>query len=320
MNEAIKNFPRQFAYVPEIINDDRLVRKDIFIVLGMGGSHLAADLIASYKPTSDIIIHSDYGLDFPESVLQNALIIASSYSGNTEEVLDGFKVALDKKLPVAAVAVGGRLIEGAQKNQVPYVQLPNTGIQPRSAIGLSLRAILKIMGDDKTLAETDMLATSLKPNDFKTEGRALAGRLKGYIPVIYTSPRKYSVGYNWKIKFNENTKIPAFTNVIPELNHNEMTGFDAVNSTRELSKNFYFLFIKDRYDHPQIVRRMDITEKLYRDREFKTESINLSGENHFHKIFSSLLLADWTSYFLGKEYGVEIEQVPMVEEFKKLIA
>ena len=320
MEEAIKNFPRQFAYQPEIINAEKLQRKEIFIVLGMGGSHLAADLIAGYKPDADIIVYSDYGLNFPESVLQNALIIASSYSGNTEEVLDGLRLALEKKLPAAAIAVGGKLIEEAQKNNIPYVQLPNTGIQPRSALGFSLRAILKIMGDEKTLAETDSLAQTLKPEDIKSSGQALANRLHGFVPIIYTSAKKASVGYNWKIKFCENTKIPAFANVIPELNHNEMTGFDIVSSTGALSQNFYFLFLKDRYDHPQVIKRMEVTEKLYKDRGLRVESLELSGENHFHKIFSSLLLADWISFFLAKSYGVDAENVPMVEEFKKLIA
>src|SRR3989344_3197261 len=108
MEEAIKNFPQQFLYEPEILNGDKLAKKDIALVLGMGGSHLAADLIAAYRPDVDIIVHSDYGLPFPETVLQNALIIASSYSGNTEEVLDGLRIAIEKGLPTAAIAIGGK--------------------------------------------------------------------------------------------------------------------------------------------------------------------------------------------------------------------
>ena len=106
---------------------------------------------------------------------------------------------------------------------------------------------------------------------------------------------------------------------MPELNHNEMTGLDVVDSTRALSQNFYFLFLKDKYDHPQVTKRMEVMEKLYKGRGLKVETIELSGQDHFHKIFSSLLLADWTSYFLAISYGVDSENVPMVEEFKKLI-
>lgn len=321
MLETIKNFPKQFAYRPEIKNADKLKPAGSYIVLGLGGSHLAADLLAEYQPEKDIIVYSDYGLNLPEKVLQNSLIIASSYSGNTEEVIDGFQIALEKKLNVAAVTVGGKLLELAQKNNLPYIQLPDMNIQPRSALGLSLKAILKLLGDEKTYAQTETLAESLKPEELRAAGQELARKLKSHVPIIYSSRRKYSLAYNWKIKFNETAKIPAFANALPELNHNEMTGFDAISSTKSLSEKFYFIFLKDsKYDHPKVVKRMEILEKLYRARGHRVEVLELSGLNHFHKIFSSLTLADWTAFYLAQDYGVDPEEVPMVEEFKKLIA
>lgn len=316
MEEGIKNFPKQFAYQPEIKNADQFQRREIFIVLGMGGSHLAADLLAAYKTDTNIIVHSDYGLNFPESVLKNALIIASSYSGNTEEVVDGFEIAVQKNLPVAVVAVGGKLIELAKKHNKSYIELPNTGIQPRAAPGFSLRALLKIMGDEKTLQETEKLTETLKPEELKEEAKALAGRLKGFVPVIYTSQRKSSVGYIWKIKFNENAKTPAFCNVVPEMNHNEINSFEVP----AIAQNFIFLFLEDSYDHPRVQKRMSVQADLFAQKGLKVEKIKLAGQNHFHKIFSSLILADWVSFYLAGEYGMDPEQVPMVEEFKKLIA
>mgnify|MGYP001605253249 CR=1 FL=1 len=320
MEEAIKNFPQQFLYEPEIINADKLQRKEIFIVLGMGGSHLAADLLAAYKPDMDIIVHSDYGLPFPETVLQNAFVIASSYSGNTEEVLDGLKIALEKKLPAAAIAIGGKLIEEAKKNNIPYVQMPDTGIQPRSALGFSLRGLLKIMGDEKTLAETKKLAALLSSEEVEKSAKELSAKLRGFVPVIYASRRNAAIAYNWKIKLNETSKIPAFCNFLPELNHNEMTGFDATDTTEKLSRAFHFIILKDSSDHPQNIKRSSVLAKLYRDRGLEVTEMELTGQDRLHKIFSSLQLADWTAYYLSLIYGTEAEQVPMVEEFKKLIA
>jgi glucose/mannose-6-phosphate isomerase len=162
---------------------------------------------------------------------------------------------------------------------------------------------------------------TLDPTSLEESGKKLALKLKNYIPVIYASDRNLSLAYNWKIKLNETGKIPAFYNVFPELNHNEMTGFDVVDSTKNLSDKFYFIILKDTDDNPKILKRMDILERLYKDRDLKVEVINLAEKKEsWYKIFSTLILADWVAYYSAQEYGLESEQVPMVEEFKKLIS
>ena len=108
--------------------------------------------------------------------------------------------------------------------------------------------------------------------------------------------------------------------MFPELNHNEMSGFDANERTRELSKNFYFIFLRDPDDHPKILKRIDVLKKLYGDRGLPVESIELTERNVFHAIFSSLVLADWTAYYVALQNGADPESVPMVEEFKRRIA
>ncbi|MBI4272789.1 hypothetical protein HY621_02980, partial [Candidatus Uhrbacteria bacterium] len=108
-------------------------------------------------------------------------------------------------------------------------------------------------------------------------------------------------------------------NVLPELNHNEMTGFDVKETSRQLSEKFFFIFLKDHTDHPRIQKRMDILERLYQDRGLPVRVIDLEGVHPFYKIFSCLVLADWTAIYTAEQYGLESEQVPMVEEFKKLV-
>ncbi len=321
IEEAIKNFPKQFAWDPAIENAGALKSFKKFLLVGMGGSAHAGNLMQTIDPSIDLVIHRDY--DIPKIAgdsMQDRLVIASSYSGNTEETLSAFQEALLKKLPVCAVFVGGKLLELAKEHGVPYIKIPNTGIQPRMALGFSFRALAKLMGKEDLLKDSFSLSLDLDGESFREEGRNLVKALEGSIPVVYASRANRSVAYTWKIKLNETGKIPAFYNVFSELNHNEMTGFDVKESTKHLSEKFHFIFLRDQNDHPQIKKGMDVTAELYRQRGLKVEMLELKGKTVFHKIFSSLVLADWVAYYTALQYGVEPEPVPMVEEFKKFIA
>lgn len=321
MEEAIKNIASQFNFSPVIENESKFKSSDSIVLGGMGGSHLSAGLLKIYNPTLDIYIHRDYGLPLlTQKRFKESLFIASSYSGNTEEVLDFAEKAFAEKYNLAIIAIGGKLLEFAKKNSIPYIQMPDTGIQPRSAVGFSIISLAKLIEGDEAVSELNKLGTKLSPLKWESEGEKLAQTLKGKIPVIYSSRTNHAIAYNWKIKFNETAKIPAFFNFFPELNHNEMTGFDVIDSTKELSDKFHFIFLEGSNDHPKIMRRMEVCKKLYEDRGLNVTAIELSGETVFEKIFSSLTLADWTTLHLSKIYNTEPDQVPMVEEFKKLIA
>lgn len=342
MYEAIKNTRRQFEFKPKLENADLLdyeAKPRRFMVVGMGGSPLAAGLLKVWRPELDLAIHRNYGLPaMSEESLRERLVILSSYSGNTEEVLDAYDEAGGRGLARAAISIGGKLLERAKKDGVPYVQMPDTGIQPRSALPMSLKGLLKITGEERALAEVNELHETFHPETYEKEGKALAEYLRGHVPVIYSSERNEPIVYNWRIKFNETGKIPAFHNVFPELNHNEMTGFDPVRALtavserptsngasvleerKKLNEPFSFIFLKDAADHPKIQKRMEVTEKLYRDRGLTVKIMELEGKTVWHKIFNSLALADWAAYYTAEGYGLEAEEVPMVEEFKRLIA
>jgi len=320
MQDAIENFTKQFEFTPKIENGESLQKATSFVVGGMGGSHLAADLLSIYDKNIPLLIHKNYGLPkLSETVAKSSLYIASSYSGNTEEILDFAKEALLSRLNLAIIAVGGKLIDFAVSNNIPYIKLPDTGIQPRSAIGFSLLALVHLIGESEIEKELSSMISILDPKSQEESGKDLARVLSGKIPVIYSSSINTPIGYNWKIKFNETSKIPSFYNVFPELNHNEMAGMDVIPSTKKLSDNFYFIFLSDSADHPRIQKRMEITKKLYMDRGLEVATIDLSGKTTSEKIFNSLLLADWTALHLSKIYDTEPDKVVIVEEFKKLI-
>lgn len=310
IEKAIKNFPKQFSFDPVVENGGNFKKLNKFVVVGMGGSGLAGELLKAWKPDLDLIIHKNYGL--PTKDLEGRLIILNSYSGNTEEVIDAFERALGKKLPMAAISIGGKLLELAKKNSILYIQLPDTGIQPRSALGFSFKALLKLVGGEADLKAIEKLVTLLKAEDYQEPAKVLAKKLKNKIPIIYSSERNQGISYNWKVKLNEGGKIPAFTNVFPELNHNEMIGFGK-------GQNFNFIFLRDLEDHPRIIKRMEVLKKIFQDKGLLVEILELTGKTRPEKIFSNSLLADWTAYYIAKEYNKNPEKVPLVEKFKKLI-
>jgi len=217
--DAIENFPEQLKYEPKIINADKLIKANRFIVAGMGGSHLSADLIKTFDPSLDLIVHSDYGL--PKEVspeeLKQRLIIVSSYSGNTEEVIDAFKQAAKQGLNVAAVSVGGRLIELAKEYGVPYIQIPDTGIQPRSAIGFSAVALLKLMGKENALADIKKSSEYIANNmiSLKEQGRELAGFILNFVPIIYASSANSAIANNWNMRFTGISNFQSLPHLFP---------------------------------------------------------------------------------------------------------
>lgn len=283
--KIIKNFKEQFDYKPTIRNRDKLKKSKDFFVAGMGGSHLSADIIRDIFPELNIQVHSDYGL--PHKINKESLLILSSFSGNTEEVLDTCYCALKAKIPLIIVSSGGQLIEIAKNNALPYIELPDSSIPPRMALGYSIKALLKIVNKK--------IDFEIKDNE--NLGKEIAKKVKGTIPLIYSSNKNKSIGYIWKINFNENSKNPAFNNVFPELNHNEVEGIN--------EKDFSFIIIEDELDHPRVKLRMEIFKKKYKTITLKDNPINL------------IILSLWTSYYLALENKVDPISVNKIEELKK---
>ncbi|MDP1689441.1 MAG: SIS domain-containing protein, partial [bacterium] len=238
MKDAISSFASQFSWQPKIVSNSPFPKYKRFLLAGMGGSHLSGDILKLVRPELDFIIHSSYGL--PKLSKQNfkkRLFVANSYSGNTEEVISGLYEAEKIGLPILVIATGGKLIEIAKGKNYPYIELSITGIQPRMSLGYGLRALALVISDKKLLRDSEKLAVKLRPLKSETKGKQLALRIKNKIPIIYSSADNLAIAYNWKIKFNETAKSPAFYNLIPELNHNEMTGFDLNQESKHLTDN-----------------------------------------------------------------------------------
>jgi len=321
--DTLKNFASQFEFKPKLEGGDSLENfsPEGFILCGMGGSHLAGGLLMSLNPSLDLTIHNDYDLpDWHKEDLEKRLIILSSYSGNTEEVLSAGQKAQELNLKVVAITTGGKLLEFAKENNIPYILLPSDGIEPRMAIGQSLRALLLLMKNTELLNESSKLKEILNPEDLEKKGEEIFKKIEGKIPVIYTSRNNRWLAYNWKIKLNETGKVPAFYNIFPEMNHNELESFDINESTKNLAENLFVVMLRDENDDSRIQKRMEIMENLLKEKGVNVLSIAVEGESRLHKIFNTLIIADWVSIKIAEENKVSPKEVSLIEDFKKRIA
>lgn len=318
MKEAIEQFTKQLSWEPEIQNADRLVDKKYYVLAGMGGSHLAAGLLKLYRPGIPIYTHRSYGLPpYDDAFLKDSLLIASSYSGNTEEVVDFLEEGYSRGYDMMIVTTGGVLLDFAKDNNIPYIQLPDDGIQPRSAYGYSAKALATIVKEEGFLKECMSLAEKVVPKELQKYGEELGDTLEGSVPVFYTSNTNLWIAYNWKIRMNETAKIPAFYNVFPECNHNELTGFDVVDSYQDFIQKFHVVMLKDEADHPRIQKRMQLTEDILEQKGVLVTSLYIQGESRLEKVFNSLLSADWAAYSIATKTGADPENIPIIEELKK---
>ena len=316
MRKVIMDFPKQFSVGLEMAKDVKVVGDfNQLIFCGMGGSALPAVILKMlrgfYEWPLAIKIHRSYNL--PARVSPRALVFAVSFSGNTEETISSYEEAKKRNLSVIGITTGEKLAELCKKDKVPLIKLPTEKIQPRSAVGYLFASIVKVLSNSDITKDLDKdistISKTLQSRTLEKQGKELAQKIKGRIPIIYASDKYKELAQIWKINFNESSKSPAFWNYFPELNHNEMEGMAPI---------FHVLILKDDEDHPRIKRRMDVTAKLLKEKGLKVETINFPKiKNLLVKIFSNYTLSQWTSYYLALEYETDPSPVKTVEEFKK---
>ncbi len=321
MKEIILSFPQQFAKGIECAKDIKPTGAfDNIVICGVGGSALPGSLLLDITDVSiPVFIHRDYSL--PKIANEKSLIVCISFSGNTEETLSAFQEALDKKYKPVAICTGGKLQELAKQNNLPVVIVPNDCLQPRFGTGYLVAALVKILDNcevtNNLSQEILKMSERLNPEKLEAQGKILGEKLLNKIPVIYTSNQYKSLARIWKIKFNENSKVMAFWNYFPELNHNEMVGLSTNNKKQITNNNFCFIILKDTNDNPKILKRIEITTNLIKESGADVEIIEMQGTTKIEKIFNTLLIGDWVSYYLALSYGQDPVPVTIVETFKK---
>ena len=314
MLDDILHFPGQFLFLPSFANQFSFSKPKSIFACGMGGSSLMLDLANDFfSGQFNLSIVRSY--DIPQNVTRDDLVICSSYSGNTEETLSCFRQAFEKKIPLVVMTHGGELYSLALENNIPYIQIPQCA-QPRCAIGYFFTSLLFLLEKTGLILSQELLLKSIsnflegRKLFHQDEGKKLASFFFEKIPLIYAPQILQGIARIWKIKINENAKVQSFCNVFPELNHNEMVGFT------KLLMNPVMVYIKSRFMHERIGKRMAVMQELLSDKIPFVE-VNLQGSNLAEEMFDAHALADYSSYYLAKLYGVDPAPVKLVEDFKK---
>ncbi len=316
MIETLRTYNDQFKFVPQIING-HLIKKNYkhIILCGMGGSHLPVGILKTIQPGIDIYVHRDYDLPpFDKSFFEHALLVASSYSGNTAEVISFYKKAKQLfDVPVVCIATGGELISLATAHNDPYIILPQSHFVPRTALGFSTIALASLLHDKTIFEKLSNLHIDIA--QVEQSAQTIVASVQDATPVFYASTQNMHMAYNWKIKFNETAKRHAFYNVFPESNHNELEGYEF-----STNKSAYIpVLLRDTQDDPRINARFDAFETLLKEKGIQTFSIELTHTDPYQRVFRSIILGDFVSALLSQKSGVVMSEVPLIEEFKKRI-
>ena len=300
---------------------------DSVVVTGMGGSAISADLFANFfKDELEIpfVVNRSYTL--PAFVNKNTLLIVSSYSGNTEETISVFKSALKTKCRIVCITTGGKIENIAKKNKVPVVKiLP--GYQPRYALGLSFFTLLKVLTRIKIINVKQGLVNSIIKlykdksklySKEKNSALSYAEEILGYIPVVYSVEGfTSSVGYRLKSQFNENSKLLAFHNVLPEMNHNEIVGWESFDEKQFQTR---IINIVDKVYPARVKKRLDIMNELTSDS--KVGVINLESHEKSFKVrlMDLIYLCDWITYYTAVLRGYDPSEIRNIDLLKEKLA
>lgn len=321
--ELLLSIPSQIQSGIEAAKNIKFNKKpDQIIFCGMGGSALAAEFLkaifAEYKISIPVCIHKDY--DLPLTATKNSVIVCISYSGNTEETISSFKKAASLNLKTVAIAGGGKLKKIAARSKALYINIPAKNVPPRISVLCILSSLIKVMANSGILSASALAklisgGKDLKISEIEKQGHHLAEKIADKIPLIYSSVKLSPLAYFLKIAFNENSKIHAFSNVLPECQHNEIQGF----SDPVLAADFYAIFLKERSGDKKINRRIDIMMEMLDKRNFEFSLVEISSKNIFENIVSAIIFSGFASLKLANALNHDPLEVPIIEELKKAL-
>lgn len=300
------------------------------VVLGMGGSAIAGDLVrtlAEDQAPVPILVSRDYHL--PGFVGPDSLAIASSYSGGTEETLAATREALDRGARVIAITTGGSLAQMVGRHGGPVVRFQYDA-QPRAALGFSLGLLLGILarlgyldearlGMEEAINAARTIPSSLGPAvpTAANPAKQLAMRLHGRLPVVYGAGILSEVARRWKGQFNENSKAWACFEQLPELNHNAVVGYE---NPSDLAARLYVLLLSSSTYQPRVAARLRITGQILQQRGMAHEVVEARGSSPLAQMMDSVQTGDYASYYLALLYGSDPTPVSVIDFLKDQLA
>ena len=269
------------------------------------------------------------GYDLPAFVDDASLVVACSHSGNTEETLSAYEQALARGARTAVVTKGGRLLELAQTAGAPAIVYEYEG-GPRSAIGHQLMALLAIgervglldaqrdaVAEAVTLLRAQREELGFATPAARNPAKQLAARLAGRLPVAVGAGVLAVAAYRWKTQLNENSKVWALYEELPELDHNTIVGFGL---PERLVPDLHVIFLGHPALHPRLLLRYDGTAAALSDAGVTNERVDARGESALAQVLTGIYYGDWVSYYLALLNGVDPSTVAPIETLKQRLA
>ena len=279
------------------------------VILGMGGSAIGGDIVrrlALAESKMPVWVHRDYGL--PAFVGESTLVIASSYSGNTEETLSAFTKSLETRSKKLVITSGGKLRQLVEQEGIPTFvidyQAPPRAAFPHNFIPLvGIFQKLGLLGDKSAdLQEAVYILKRLAKDFVETKplasnpAKQLATKLRGHVAVIYGAEMLSEVAQRWKTEFNENSKAWAFFESFPELNHNAVVGYEF---PLEVKERIFVLMLRSSSLRPRNLLRYEVTAELLAKAGIAYEFVEASGKSALAQVLSLILLGDYASFYLA---------------------
>jgi len=298
------------------------------VVAGMGGSAIGGALARAAlgdHASRPIFVTRAYGL--PTWTTPDTMVMCASYSGETEETLACYESAGALGAQRTVVTTGGRLAEMARADGVPVIPLP-AGFQPRAAIAYMIVASLEVAAlcgaGPRLTPEIDVAASHVEelvaewgpdaPED--SLAKEVARGLYGTIPVIAGAGLTTPIAYRWKTQINENAKLPAFFGELPELDHNEIAGWEGADGAGRFSA----VFLDDSDAHPRVKQRMELTEQMISPSAAASFRLETRGQTAIDRVISLVLLGDLVSIYIAALHGVDPGPVKALDELKAALA
>jgi len=301
------------------------------IVVGVGGSAIGADLVQNYvskQLSIPLNLIRDY--EIPAWVSGSSfLVVGSSHSGNTEEVLAALEVAHKRGCTLLGISTGGQLADLAITLNFPLWKYDYQG-QPRAAVGYSFSLILALLYRLNVIADPTFelesaiqsmsdLQKKLDPQipAVQNPAKRMAGQLIGRAVSVFGAGFLAPVARRWKTQINELAKAWAQSEEIPEANHNLLTG---TQNPETLLSQIVALFLRSRFLHPRHQQRLEMTKREFMLQGLGTDFIDAEGDTPLAHLWTSLLLGDYIAYYLAIAYGVDPTPIEILENFKRELA
>jgi glucose/mannose-6-phosphate isomerase len=320
MISLIQRFPEHIQKAIELFNGQSIQPKkgiSNVVITGLGGSGIGGTIAAELSvEISKVPIHVNKGYSLPAFVKENTLLIACSYSGNTEETLMALGIGREKGAQIACITSGGKLEQISKDNGYDHVVIPG-GNPPRSMLAYSLSILLLFLesygiAGDGVQSKLNAAATMLEKEQesMMLQANELAKKTKDMFPVTYACSGFSGVATRWRQQFNENAKLPGWDAEIPEMNHNELVGWAGGNNDLAV----YFLRSTDDFWRNQ--KRVEISVETVSKMTSSVYEIWTQGQSKIEQVFYLIHLGDWISYYLSEERKVDILDIQVIDHLK----